>query len=56
MVRKQSEMDVGIDEIFVDKEDLKLAYKELCIAHHGIADFRAKLLALLPPAPEFFSS
>ena len=33
-----------------DAEHLRLIYSELCAAHHGIADFRAKLLALLPVA------
>jgi hypothetical protein len=33
-----------------DRETLRLAYSEVCKAHQGIADFRAKLLALLPAA------
>src|SRR5918999_211926 len=31
-------------------ETLRLAYSETCKSHQGIADFRAKLLALLPLA------
>src|SRR5918992_1867190 len=31
-------------------ETLRLAYTETCKSHQGIADFRAKLLALLPIA------
>jgi hypothetical protein len=33
-----------------DPETLRLAYTETCRSHQGIADFRAKLLALLPVA------
>lgn len=33
-----------------DEKSLQLVYTEICRAHHGIADFRAKLLALLPIA------
>lgn len=33
-----------------DRETLHLAYTEVCKTHQGIADFRAKLLALLPLA------
>jgi hypothetical protein len=32
------------------KDALKVAYEEVCKAHDGITDFRAKLLALLPIA------
>jgi hypothetical protein len=31
-----------------DPETLRFAYTEVCKSHQGIADFRAKLLALLP--------
>lgn len=31
-------------------EDWKTVYEQVCDAHNGIADFRAKLLALLPIA------
>ena len=31
-------------------ENVKAVYEEICRAHDGIADFRAKLLALLPIA------
>lgn len=31
-----------------DIASLQLIYGEICTAHHGIADFRAKLLARLP--------
>lgn len=33
-----------------DEEDLRLAYQEVCRTYHGIDDFRAKLLGLLPLA------
>jgi hypothetical protein len=33
-----------------DPDTLRLAYTEACRSHQGIADFRAKLLALLPVA------
>ena len=33
-----------------DKQNLRTAYEEVCRLHDGIADFRAKLLALLPLA------
>jgi hypothetical protein len=31
-------------------EEIKTAYEEICRAHDGISEFRAKLLALLPIA------
>ena len=33
-----------------DSANLRTAYQELCTSYHGIADFRAKLLGLLPLA------
>ncbi len=33
-----------------DMVSFQIVYGEICTAHHGIADFRAKLLALLPIA------
>jgi hypothetical protein len=34
----------------VNPEDLRAVYSEVCKSYHAIADFRAKLLALLPIA------
>jgi hypothetical protein len=33
-----------------DPSNLRMVYQELCASYHGIADFRAKLLGLLPLA------
>ena len=34
----------------IKPDELRAAYEEVCKAHDGIAEFRAKLLALLPLA------
>src|SRR5215216_3597854 len=36
--------------IEIKPEDLRIVYSEVCRSYHAIADFRAKLLALLPIA------
>ena len=44
-------MNVQEPEMSPDRrEALKIAYEEICKAHDGIAEFRAKLLTLLPIA------
>lgn len=42
--------ETGHGRVAGDRETLRLAYTEVCKSHQGIADFRGKLLALLPAA------